>query len=251
MPDLPARPNLDQLRHQAKDLLRAAERGDAEALARFAAVSAPVRLSTAQLAVAREYGFSSWAGLKLEVDRREIFDRGDVARLVELLAAHPELATRRLEHWSDGNRNRPLGYVTKLRFYRDHAGASTVVSGTGDQARALLAAGAPVNGRRRDKETPLITAASYGDVEVARVLIEAGADIDATSAPDSGGVPGGSALLHAAVFGMTGIVDLLVAAGATIGSLELAAAAGDISAWPLASADLQARIRALIFAADH
>ncbi|MBN9619039.1 MAG: ankyrin repeat domain-containing protein, partial [Actinobacteria bacterium] len=214
MSDLPARPNLDQLRHQAKDLLHAAQQGDAEALSRVVAVAGSVRLSAAQLAVAREYGFSSWAALKLEVERRDILDRGDVARLVELLTAHPELAIRRLAHWSDGNRNRPLAYVTKMRFYHDQAGAPADVSGTGALARALLAAGAPVNGRRRDKETPLITAASYGDAEVARVLIEAGADLDTTSAPDAGGVPGGSALLHAAVFGMTEIVDLLVAAGA-------------------------------------
>jgi ankyrin repeat protein len=70
-----------------------------------------------------------------------------------------------------------------------------------------------VDGDPGDSETPLITAASYGDAEVAKVLIEAGADVDARSAPDSGGVPGGSALLHAAVFGMTDVLDLLVAAG--------------------------------------
>jgi ankyrin repeat protein len=42
-------------------------------------------------------------------------------------------------------------------------------------ARALIDAGALVNGRRGDFETPLLTAASYGDAEVARVLIDAGA----------------------------------------------------------------------------
>lgn len=111
-----------------------------------------------------------------------------------------------------------------------------------------------MNGRPRDKETPLITAASYGDAEVARVLIEAGADIEARSAPDSGGVPGGNALLHAAVFGMTEVLDILVAAGASVDSLEMAAAAGDISGWPLSSpeaASSEARVRALVFAADH
>ena len=64
----------------------------------------------------------------------------------------------------------------------------------------LLQAGALVDGYPGDTETPLITAASYGDAEVARVLIEAGADIEAVSAPDSGGVPSGTALTHAAVF---------------------------------------------------
>ena len=39
------------------------------------------------------------------------------------------------------------------------------------------------------------------------MLIEAGAQLDALAAPDAGGVPGGSALLHAAVFGMTDALD--------------------------------------------
>ena len=39
MADLPARPDLGQLRHQAKDLLRAAQRGDPEATARIRTVS--------------------------------------------------------------------------------------------------------------------------------------------------------------------------------------------------------------------
>jgi hypothetical protein len=50
---------------------------------------------------------------------------------------------------------------------------------------------------------------------------------------------------------MTGVLDVLVAAGARIDSLEMAAAAGDITGWPLARFTLQSRIRALVFAADH
>ena len=72
MPDLPARPDLDQLRHQARDLLRAAQRGDPEATARIRAVAGRIVLSSAQLALAREYGFASWAKLKLEVERRDV-----------------------------------------------------------------------------------------------------------------------------------------------------------------------------------
>ncbi len=108
-----------------------------------------------------------------------------------------------------------------------------------------------MNGYPGDKETPLITAASYGDAEVAKVPIEAGADIEAVSAPDSGGVPSGTALTHAAVFGMTEVVDVLVAAGVRITSLGNAAAAGDIAGWPLARFTPQSKIQALVFAADH
>jgi uncharacterized protein len=85
---------------------------------------------------------------------------------------------------------------------------------------------------------------------VARVLIGAGADIDARAGDDSGGVPGGTALLHAAVFGMTEVVDVLVEAGARIRSIEEAAAAGEIGDW-LADAPAEARLRALVMAADH
>jgi ankyrin repeat protein len=82
------------------------------------------------------------------------------------------------------------------------------------------------------------------------VLTEAGADIEAISAPDSGGVPASTELGHAAVFGMTEVIDVLAAAGALTDSLEMAAAAGDVSAWPLGRLTIQSRIRALVFAAD-
>ena len=251
MPDLPARADLNQLRHQAKDLLHAAQRGAPDAIARIRAVSGPAILSTAQLAIAREYGFASWARLKLEVERRDILNTRDLSRLTHMLAEHPELATRRMVHWSDRQRAAPLGYLTRMRFYHDRLGLPRDLPGTGAVARALIEAGAPVNGHPGDKETPLITAASYGDAGVARALIETGADIEAASAPDSGGVPGGNALLHAAVFGMTEVLDILVGAGARIDSLEMAAAAGDVTGWPLAQSPLQTRIRALVFAADH
>jgi len=251
MTDLPARPDLDQLRHQARELLRAAQRGDPEATTRIHAVSEQIILSSAQLALAREYGFASWAKLKLEVERRDVLNSRDLSRLTTLLAEHPELATSQLEHWADRANGEPLGYVTMMRFNHDRLGLPAELPGTGAIARALIEAGAPVNGRLRDKETPLITAASYGDAEVAQVLVDAGAAIDAVSAPDSGGVPSGTALEHAAVFSMTDVVDVLVAAGARIDSLEMAAAAGDITGWPLDRLTLQSRLRALVFAADH
>src|SRR5260370_39449108 len=55
MRQLPERPNLDQLRRQARELQRR---------------SKPVTLSAAQLALARDYGFPSWARMKAEVERR-------------------------------------------------------------------------------------------------------------------------------------------------------------------------------------
>lgn len=75
--ELPQRPNLDHLKSQAKDLLDAHKRGDRDAFARIresvpafanlsddALAAAPFALHDAQSAVAREYGFPSWAALR-------------------------------------------------------------------------------------------------------------------------------------------------------------------------------------------
>jgi ankyrin repeat protein len=69
---LPTFANLEQLRKQAKDLLRAHRADDADAIARVAAVlpdTPDPRLAQAQLVVAREYGFSSWPRLLAYVER--------------------------------------------------------------------------------------------------------------------------------------------------------------------------------------
>lgn len=67
---LPDHPDLDQARRQAKELLRRAQAGDAGALARLAAVSAPSTLAGAQLALARELGQPSWAAPVREIEAR-------------------------------------------------------------------------------------------------------------------------------------------------------------------------------------
>ena len=70
MSELPDRPDLNQLRRQARELLRAATDGEPHALTRLRAVSERVTLSVAQLAMAREYGYPSWPELKAEAERR-------------------------------------------------------------------------------------------------------------------------------------------------------------------------------------
>lgn len=55
--NLPARPNLEYLKNEAKDLLDVMQRSDAA-----------VRLADAQHALAKEYGFASWPKLKAHVE---------------------------------------------------------------------------------------------------------------------------------------------------------------------------------------
>jgi hypothetical protein len=58
---LPARPNLEHLRKQARELLEELRRKDSA-----------LRLSDAQHALAREYGFASWPKLKAHVDLQAV-----------------------------------------------------------------------------------------------------------------------------------------------------------------------------------
>jgi ankyrin repeat protein len=67
---LPEHPDLEQLRRRAKELLRAAKTSDRVSSQRLSAVSAPLTLAGAQLAVAREFGESSWSALVHEVQAR-------------------------------------------------------------------------------------------------------------------------------------------------------------------------------------
>ncbi len=61
-PSLPDRPDIGQLRRQAKDLLREAVAGDSAAIKRLSGNPNP-KLSDAQFAIARELDFASWPKL--------------------------------------------------------------------------------------------------------------------------------------------------------------------------------------------
>jgi hypothetical protein len=119
--ELPARPNLEQLKKQAKSLLAAAKARDEDALRRFAALpslsgksldeisASNLALHDAQSVVAREHGFASWNALREEVESRTLsFDEavgefircatgGAKGRAERLLALHPRIATATLQ----------------------------------------------------------------------------------------------------------------------------------------------------------
>jgi ankyrin repeat protein len=70
--ELPARPNLEHLKKQARLLLRGSLQAEPEALDRFREAqvqssTAPPKLADAQHVIAREYGFDNWANLKAHV----------------------------------------------------------------------------------------------------------------------------------------------------------------------------------------
>jgi Ankyrin repeats (many copies) len=117
---LPDRPNLEQLKKQAKSLLRAAQAQDPAALRRFlelpalantpmdALGSLGIALHDAQSVIAREHGFQSWNALRDEVEARTLsfeaaideFIRcatgGAAGRAERLLALHPGIASASL-----------------------------------------------------------------------------------------------------------------------------------------------------------
>jgi ankyrin repeat protein len=113
---LPERPNLEQLKRQAKDLLHAARASDSAALARFRILPALAEKTDADLAVAmlalhdaqsviaREHGFESWSALRERVDELtlefggalngflEAATDGRPDRAERLLTRHPGIA---------------------------------------------------------------------------------------------------------------------------------------------------------------
>lgn len=113
---LPDSPNLDQLRRQAKELLRDARAADPRTLDRFRILpslvrasdaelaSAPLALHDAQSVIAREHGFPSWNALRERVEEltlgfddavREFIEAatdGRSARAERLLARQPRIA---------------------------------------------------------------------------------------------------------------------------------------------------------------
>lgn len=96
---LPEHPNVDQLRRQARELLRAWQRGEPNALARAAsyALTAPPRLAHAQLVLAREFGFASWPKLLDEIEHRRalaLHDEAFVDRVLVLALGRGYAAPR-------------------------------------------------------------------------------------------------------------------------------------------------------------
>src|SRR5215472_17115261 len=70
---LPAKPNLEHLKKQAKELLHDYQQGEPAAIERFRSLASPSALKSPKLAdaqhvLARDYGFVSWPKFKEHVE---------------------------------------------------------------------------------------------------------------------------------------------------------------------------------------
>jgi len=121
MPDrrLPVRPDLDQLKHQAKDLLRAIRRGDPDAVADFRRHHpreidrASVTLADAQLVLARTYQAPNWPRLVLACRLIDAIWRDDIDTVRDLVLEHPQLLHQHAAI-RDSNWGPPLSYAANL-----------------------------------------------------------------------------------------------------------------------------------------
>jgi ankyrin repeat protein len=218
---LPARPDLDQLRRRAKELRDAARFGDPNALSRIAAHSpagAPVTLAAAQLAIAREHGFASWPRLKA----------GAQARNAELAQRVDEFLVASIRDWT-GRAARMLARDPQLAGYDFR---TAVILGDATRVRAMLGRDPELATRSDDRTgwtalhvacgsrwNRLDPARAEGLTEVARLLLDAGADpVKKTAPPNRPGGGGGrrSSPLFCAVAGANNaaITRLLLERGA-------------------------------------
>jgi ankyrin repeat protein len=221
---LPERPDLDQLRRRAKELHEAVRRGDADALARFAAhhpavrtdradrtgYTDAVRLAAAQFVIAREQGFASWPALKAAVETDAASRRLESAflaasieaartgRALQILATDPQIADRSV---------RAAAVLGDARAVREAVARVPAAAVEADDERGWppLLYACYSNLHRSDPDR------AAGSAEVVRLLLAAGA---AANTNDGGRPRLCSALRGAVETGQPDVTELLLDAGA-------------------------------------
>lgn len=166
---LPERPDLEQLKRQAKELLDAYRAGGESAVAevtRFyrAADPATFAVHDAQLVLARNYGYGSWPKLKAYVDGvtatrlMEAVRAKDIEQVRGILRIRPELI----------NFEEPGTHGHSALHY-------AVMNRMPEMVRILMQLGANPNATvypRYDASTPLIIAIERGYDEIAAIIRE-------------------------------------------------------------------------------
>jgi hypothetical protein len=271
---LPSNPNLDHLRYQARDLLKghtARSPEIAQLIREFhprftcaldaAIFNATLSLSDAQLTIAREHGFPSWARLKRHIEKPTLSDRlhlphheriedatfrravdlldaGDTAGLRALLKLHPKLVHQHIL-FEGGNYFRS---PTLLEFVAENpVRHGTLPVNIVEVARVILEAGADI---ATQNETLMLVATGSVprkctvQIPLIDLLCEYGADP-------------GSAIHAAAVLDEHDSVNALIRGGAKV-DLPLAAALGRVTEFSrlFATASPEERHLALALAAQ-
>lgn len=115
----PVRPNLSQLKHQAKDLLRDLRAGEAAALSTLREFHPKpphpmnARLADAQLALARSYGLPNWPRLVTACVMTDAIWHGDVKTVRDLVTRDPRLL-REDARGIKGNWGPPMSYAANV-----------------------------------------------------------------------------------------------------------------------------------------
>ncbi|HXT68274.1 MAG TPA: hypothetical protein VN700_00855 [Vicinamibacterales bacterium] len=117
---LPVRPDLAQLKHQAKDLVKAIHAGDPAAIAELAdhhpepPDPAAVKLFDAQLALARSYQATSWPRLVQAVQLVDAIWADDFEAVRDLVTRNPALIREPVLIRLDSNWGPPMTYAANL-----------------------------------------------------------------------------------------------------------------------------------------
>jgi hypothetical protein len=274
---LPANPSLDHLKYQARDLLKdhaARNLGAAQRLREFhprfrrstdlEIFEAHLKLSDAQLAIARESGFPSWARLKRHIEKPtltdqlnlphheriedavfrravDLIDAGDAAGLRTWLREHPKLVHQHIvfEGWNYFHNPTLLEFVAENPVRH-----GTLPRNIVEIAKGILDAGADSDKSEMNETLMLVATGSVPrecglQIPLIDLLCDRGADPD-------------SAIAAAAVLGEIEAVRHLIKRGARV-TLPVAAALGrvDDSRRLLPAAGNDERHLALAIAADY
>jgi hypothetical protein len=170
---LPAQPHLDVPKQQARQLLAQCKAKSIDALdrvrrrhPRFHAVDDDViatelKLSGAQLVIAREYGFSSWTKLKERINANTVahlidqaIRANDAAGVTQLLTTYPNLLHVPV---SSGNWGPPMSHAASMGLF--------------EMVKTIAALGA------KDFQHAFDRALLHGDIETAHWLHEQGAQL--------------------------------------------------------------------------
>ena len=170
---LPAQPHLDVPKQQARQLLTQCKAKSIDAIDRVRrrhpkfhtvdddAIATRLKLSGAQLVIAREYGFSSWTQLKERINGNTVanlIDRAirasDAVAVTQLLTAYPNLLHVPV---SSGNWGPPMSHAATMGLF--------------EMVKIIAALGA------KDFQHAFDRALLHGDIETAQWLREQGAQL--------------------------------------------------------------------------